>query len=70
MIESKEMYRYGDHPAQGRHDEDPLKNELNNPLFGLELGQFPANTKVTYWVVAYDTARNIKKSDKQFFTVN
>ena len=69
VIRSKEMYRYGDHPVQDRHEEDPLKNESNDPIFGLELGQFPADTNVTYWIVAYDTAHNIKQSDKNFFTV-
>ena len=38
VIKSKEMYRYGDHPVQDRYEEDPLKNESNNPVFGLEFG--------------------------------
>ncbi|HEC95241.1 MAG TPA: hypothetical protein ENI45_04675 [Thermoplasmatales archaeon] len=64
------MYRYGDYPVQDRHEEDPLKNESNDPVFGLELGQFPTDTNVTYWIVAYDTAHNIKQSGKKSFIVD
>jgi hypothetical protein len=67
---SSVMYRYGDNPVQSRHEEDPLKNESNQPVFGYELGQFPKNTTLTYWVIAYDTANNAMMSDKQSFTIN
>jgi len=66
---SWEMYRYADHPVQGRHEEDPKHNESNAPLFGKELGQFPLGEAITYWVVAFDTARNSKQSEAISFTI-
>ena len=68
-VGSREMYRYGCDPVQSRHEEDPLKNTSNSPLFGLEFGQLQLGTNVTYWVLAFDTARNVKESGKQSFTV-
>ncbi len=66
-IKSVEMYRYGDNPVQDRHEEDPLFDESNKPIYGVELGQFPNNELVTYWVVAYDDANNsIISSEKSF----
>jgi len=67
---SFEMYRYADFPVQERHDEDPLQNESNDPLFGFELGQFSTGENITYWVVAYDTANNSKKSDEKSFIIS
>jgi hypothetical protein len=64
-----DMYRYGDHPVQSRHEEDPLRNQSNAPLYGKELGQFPTGTTVSYWVVAFDTAQNSKTSGIQTFTI-
>ncbi|MCK4995414.1 MAG: hypothetical protein KAR55_00870, partial [Thermoplasmatales archaeon] len=62
-----EMYRYGDNPVQERHEEDPLKNESNDPIFGLELGQFSIGTNITYWIGAFDTANNtVISSEKSF----
>jgi len=69
MTGETEMYRYGDHPVQARHEEDPLRNVSNAPLYGKELGQFPSGTIVTYWVVAVDTAHNTRTSDAFSFTV-
>ncbi len=63
------MYRYGDYPHQSRHEEDPLKNQSNNPLFGIELGQFSAGQTITYWIVASDTVQNTQKSDVASFTI-
>jgi len=61
------MFRYGDNPVQDRHEEDPLFGELNKPIYGVELGQFPNNELVTYWIVAYDDANNsITSSEKSF----
>lgn len=65
VTKAREMYRYGDNPVQERHEEDPLKNESNDPIFGFELGQFSTGTDITYWVVAYDTANNTKTSSKK-----
>jgi hypothetical protein len=65
-----EMYRYGDHPVQGRHEEDPLRNLSNAPLYGRELGQFPEGTTISYWIVAVDTAQNTKQSDVSSFTIS
>jgi len=64
------MYRYADNPVQGRHEEDPLKNESNEPIFGVELGQFSTGEIITYWIIAYDTANNSRISDIQSFNVN
>ncbi len=61
--EKREMYRYGDYPVQERHEEDPLKNMSNAPLYGLELGQI--NGRITYWVVVYDSAHNVKISSER-----
>ena len=61
--EKREMYRYGDYPVQERHEEDPLKNMSNAPLYGLELGQI--NGRITYWVVVYDSAHNVEISSER-----
>ncbi|RLF29146.1 MAG: hypothetical protein DRN05_02330 [Thermoplasmata archaeon] len=69
VARNKTMYRYGDNPAQSRHEEDPLRNLSNNPVFGLELGELPSGSNITYWITAYDTANNIRISDRKSFTV-
>jgi hypothetical protein len=63
------MFRYADHPVQDRHEEDILKNESNEPIYGLELGQLSVGTIITYWVKAYDFADNVKISGKNSFTI-
>ena len=69
-ILNHEMYRYGDHPIQNRHEEDPLYNILNGPVYGYELGEFESGETLTYWIVAYDTANNSNRSyEKTFFIV-
>ena len=68
-IKSHKMYRYGNNPAQSRHEEDPLKNESNSPIFGFELGQFSTGTNITYWIEAYDTANNLIKSLEKYFVI-
>ncbi|MCK4332893.1 MAG: hypothetical protein KAV40_04875, partial [Thermoplasmatales archaeon] len=68
-INSYEMYRYGDNPVQGRHEEDPLFNESNEPIFGFELGQFSTGESITYWIVSYDVANNSKQSEEKSFIV-
>jgi hypothetical protein len=69
IIKSGDMYRYGDNPIQGRHEEDPLKNMSNDPIFGLELGQFSTSTNITYWIGAFDTANNTVFSSKKSFRI-
>jgi hypothetical protein len=66
---SYEMYRYGQYPIQSRHEEDPLRNQSNNPIFGIELGQFPTGQTITYWIVAIDTVQNTQQSDVHSFTI-
>jgi hypothetical protein len=66
---SYEMYRYGQYPVQSRHEEDPLIYQSNDPIFGIELGQFSAGQIITYWIVAVDTAQNRKQSDIARFTI-
>lgn len=63
------LYRYGDFPIQSRHEEDPLKNQSNDPIFGIELGQFSTGQAISYWIVAMDTAQNKKQSDVASFTI-
>jgi hypothetical protein len=66
---SSTMYRYGDFPLQSRHEEDPLQNQSNDPVFGIELGQFSTGQTITYWIVAVDSAQNKKQSDVAIFTI-
>jgi hypothetical protein len=66
---SHTMYRYGDFPIQSRHEEDPLINQSNDPIYGIELGQFSTGQTITYWIVASDTAQNKKQSDVASFTI-
>jgi len=68
-IKSYRMYRYGDNPKQERHEEDPLKYEPNDPIFGFELGQIRYDETITYWITAYDTANNSKCSCEKSFTI-
>lgn len=64
-----DLYRYGDYPVQERHEEDPLRNQSNAPLYGEELGQFPIGTTISYWIVAIDTAQNKRMSETFSFTI-
>jgi hypothetical protein len=68
-VSSREMFCYGTCPVQPRHDEDPLCDEPNDPVFGVELGQCVSGEQVTYWVVACDSAQNIVCSQPHFFVV-
>jgi hypothetical protein len=67
--ESFTMYRYGDYPIQERHDEDPLKNKTNEPLYGFELGQFSTGDNIKYWIEANDTANNTNKSEEKLIQI-
>ena len=58
ITQSAEMFRYGDNPVQERHEEDPLHNVSNEPIYGKELGEFPSGAHITYWIRATDTANN------------
>jgi hypothetical protein len=69
ILGHKEMYRYGDYPVQTRHEEDPLRNQSNAPLYGKELGQYPSGTTFSYWIVAVDSANNTRQSDVFSLTV-
>jgi hypothetical protein len=64
-----DLFRYADNPIQPRHEEDPLVNESNDPLYGYELGQLPTGTSITYWVTAVDTANNTQVSETSFVEV-
>jgi hypothetical protein len=68
-IKTREMFRYADNPVQERHDEDPLKNMSNDPIFGLELGQFSTGTNITYWIGAFDTANNAVISNEKYLNI-
>ncbi len=69
VTKSKEMFRYADNPVQERHEEDPLNNMSNDPIYGYELGQFSTGTNVDYWIEAFDTADNIIVSSKKSFII-
>jgi hypothetical protein len=69
ITSSNEMFRYGDNPIQERHEEDPLKHLSNEPIYGLELGQFPTGTNIIYWITAVDNANNIITSDEKSFNI-
>ena len=64
-----EMFRYADRPVQKRHEEDPLKNQSNDPIYGIELGQFPTNTTISYCIKAFDTANNSVISIEKSFSI-
>jgi hypothetical protein len=63
------MYRYADSPVQARHEEDPLRNLSNLPVYGYEVGQLPTGTTVSYWVVALDSGGNRQVSSIGAFNV-
>ena len=67
---SHQMYRYGQSPIQNRHEEDPLINQSNAPLFGVELGQFSSGQSIGFWIVATDTAFNRIQSEGDAFTIH
>ena len=67
--ESIEMFRYADNPIQGRHEEDPLKNQSNEPIYGFELGQFSTSKNITYWIKAFDTANNSVITESKYFKI-
>jgi hypothetical protein len=50
--------------------EDPLVNVSNNPVFGIELGQFKTGENINYWIVAFNTANNSEMSLGKYFFVN
>jgi len=64
------MYEHANNPIQDRHEEDPLINELNDPIYGFELGQFETGQNITYWILAFDTANNLVQSNEKFFMIN
>ena len=59
IIDGKErkMYRYADYPFQERHEEDALKNESNNPIYGIEIGQMKKGIH-KFRIKAVDTIGN------------
>ena len=63
------MYRYGDKPVQKRHEEDPLQNTSNGPIYGYELGHFDSSETLTYRIIAHDVANNSIESYEKFFTI-
>jgi hypothetical protein len=63
------MFRYADNPVQKRHEEDPLNNQTNDPIFGIELGQFPNGTKIDYFIKAIDTGNNAVFSNVKSFEI-
>jgi len=67
--ESTQMFRYGDNPIQDRHEEDPLKNESNEPVYGFELGQFATGKNISYWIEAFDAANNSIITNTKSFTI-
>jgi hypothetical protein len=68
-LSHSQMYPYANYPVQPRHEEDPLKNESNAPVFGFMLGEYPTNQTITYWIVARDTGGHTTTSEKQTIVV-
>jgi len=66
---SGSMFRYADNPVQARHEEDPLRDEPNDPIYGFELGQFSSGKTIVYWIKATDAAGNIEISEPRNFVV-
>jgi len=64
------MYEYASSPVQDRHEEDPLINEPNDPIYGFELGQFETGQNIVYWIVAVDSANNYIQSNEKNFTID
>ena len=69
-IKSYNMYEYANNPIQDRHEEDPLIDEPNDPIYGFELGQFEIGQEMIYWIVAYDSANNSIISNEKSFMIN
>jgi hypothetical protein len=67
---SKNMFRYADNPVQDRHEEDILKDQPNDPIFGLELGQFYSGSIIFYHIEAVDYANNVAISDENSFIID
>ena len=65
-VKSLEMWKYANYPVQERHEEDLLKYLSNEPIYGIELGQFLCNTSLSYWIEVFDTANNNIISNKQY----
>ena len=68
-IQTHNMFLYAANPIQDRNDEDPLKDRINAPIYGIELGQFPKKTVIDYWIDVYDTAKNKQVSPTSTITV-
>ena len=66
---SSQLYEYANNPIQPRHEEDPLVDEPNTPLFGIELGHFQTGEQISYWIVASDTANNSISSNQKSFII-
>jgi len=69
VINSDEMFKYGENPIQERHVEDPLKHLSNEPIYGFEIGQFPTGTNIIFWITAVDNANNRKSSYEKSVTI-
>ena len=67
--ESTQMFRYGDDPVQIRHEEDPLKNESNEPIYGFELVQFSTGKNISFWIEGFDSANNSVISETKSFYI-
>ena len=63
------FFHYATNPIQDRHEEDPLQNQTNQPIYGLELGQLPANQTIIYQIKAIDLANNAILSDEKQITI-
>jgi len=68
-ITKQEIFKYGDFPPQERHEEDTIQDIPNDPIYGIELGQFQKGETITYWIEAIDTANNKIRSFMNTFTI-
>jgi hypothetical protein len=69
-IKKHNMFIYGINPIQDRHLEDPLSNLSNQPIYGIELGQFDKGENITYSIEVIDMAENSILSNEKYFVIN
>jgi len=65
----EQMFCYANHPVQERHEEDPLFNQTNGPIYGFELGVFETDENISLYVKAKDSSGAEITSEILNFTV-
>lgn len=65
----KPLFEYAQHPIQTRHNEDPKKNESNQPCYGCDLGRFSSDQTIRFRIIAKDVAFNRQISEWKKITI-